>query len=179
MIEKLKEGNREALAEVYDAYRRSFIDFMQRYALSEAEVEDIYQDSILALHENAMKGKLDGLQSSLKTYLFAIGKYMAYKRLKLNQKSNGLMLVLPEDVAWEEPSDHYSKEQLRQLADYIGQLGEQCQAIIKLCYYEARSTEDMVQMLGYNNKDTLKSQKTRCLKHLKKLFNVSMKSNGR
>ena len=50
--------------------------------LFELAIEDIFQDALIALYENAQNGKLDTIKSSLKTYLFSISKFMLFKKFK-------------------------------------------------------------------------------------------------
>ena len=50
-------------------------------------------------------------------------------------------------------------------------LGEQCQKILSLFYFENKKLEEIQSILNYENKDVLKSQKSRCISHLKKSLN--------
>jgi len=76
-IELLKSGDAGTIRRVYSDNRSRCLAFLQSRGLSPAQAEDVYQDVIIALVENARKGKLDQLQSALSTYLFAIAKFMA------------------------------------------------------------------------------------------------------
>jgi DNA-directed RNA polymerase specialized sigma subunit len=51
----------------------------------------------------------------------------------------------------------------------LKKLGEQCQKVLTLFYYEEKKLDEIQSLLGYTNKDVLKSQKSRCLKQLKDL----------
>jgi DNA-directed RNA polymerase specialized sigma subunit len=51
----------------------------------------------------------------------------------------------------------------------LEQMGDSCRKILTLFYYEEKKIEDIVKMGDYANKDVVKSQKSRCLSHLKKL----------
>ena len=86
LIAGIKNGDSKALSHVYNAYRSDFINFGIKYKLSKTELLDIYQDAIIALRNNAVEGKIDDLKSELKTYLFSIGKYMIYAKLKSTNK---------------------------------------------------------------------------------------------
>jgi DNA-directed RNA polymerase specialized sigma subunit len=50
-------------------------------------------------------------------------------------------------------------------------LGEQCRQILNLFYFENKKLDEIQTILKYENKDVLKSQKSRCISHLKKLLN--------
>ena len=86
IIVALKSDDKSVLKSVYLEHKSSFGGFAKSYNIDNEDALDIYQDAIIALRENALKGHLDNLKSGLKTYLFSIGKYMIYKRLKEKQK---------------------------------------------------------------------------------------------
>ncbi|MCH7413517.1 sigma-70 family RNA polymerase sigma factor [Belliella sp. R4-6] len=172
LLDRLQNGDQSALEEVYVDYRDPFLDFLKKYKLDRNLAEDIYQDAVLALFENAVKGKLKDIKSSIKTYLFAIGKYMVYKKLAGNKKDSLLFAELPDELEWDNLESEQTNTMLIKLQTYLGQLGEKCQEIIRMSYFEEKSAEEIVNLLGYPNKETLKSQKSRCIQHLKKKFEV-------
>ncbi len=85
-LEQLRTGDSEAYTKIYEAYRDSFLGYARKYELSEEDVLEIYQDSVVKLYENVMSRKLNKLTSSLKTYLFSIGKFKIYEQLRYRKK---------------------------------------------------------------------------------------------
>ncbi|WP_026712211.1 RNA polymerase sigma factor [Flavobacterium filum] len=167
MIEQLKSGDEKTIRRIYEDHKNGFLLFASRYALDKEELIDIYQDAVIALIENAKKGKIDELKSSLTTYLFGIGKFMIFQRLKKKNKT------IPSDELehFELEYDDYSEDeiniQLILLRESLKKLGEQCLKVLTLFYYEEKKLDEIQTLLGYSNKDVLKSQKSRCLKQLK------------
>ena len=51
-------------------------------------------------------------------------------------------------------------------------LGQQCRKVLQLFYYDEKKLDEIQTLLGYTNKDVLKSQKSRCLKQLKELTRI-------
>lgn len=168
----LQKGDQVALEKVYELYRKPFMEFAKRYMNDPELLEDTYQDAVLALYENAMKGKIKEMNSSIKTYLFAIGKYMVFEQLRKNKQHVPLIVELPEDLEWHWYEQESEQESILLLEKYLGNLGEKCRQIIELSYYQQKSPEEITKFLRYPNKETLKSQKSRCLQHLKKMFQV-------
>lgn len=82
LISQLKSRDRNALKDVYMDYKSEFFRFAYRYQANNDILEDIFQDALIALYENAQMGKLDNLKSSVKTYLFGIGKFMIFKKFR-------------------------------------------------------------------------------------------------
>lgn len=167
-IENLKRRDGKTLERIYTSYRSGFLMFASKYNLSREDILDVYQDAFVALIENAEKGKLDGLNAELKTYLFSIGKYMIFSKLRKNKKDFVEIETLPDGLEWAEIDEN--SQQISQLEDNLKKLGEQCYKILRLFYYEEKKLDEIMEMLPYQSKDVLKSQKTRCLKQLKDML---------
>lgn len=169
IISSIRAGSTEAIKTFYLDNKVGFKHFIQKNSQMDQElIEDIYQDAFIALIENIQRGKLDQLNSSLKTYLFSIGKFMMYKKSK-----NGLWV---DDVLWDQlwlyddSGDTEEQEELIQLIQKkFYELSEACQRILKMTYYEGKKAEEILSEGSYSNKDVIKSQKSRCLALLKKL----------
>lgn len=169
LIDALKKSDEKAIHTFYNDHKNGFILFAKRYNLSHDDLIDIYQDAIIALIENAKKGKIDDLKSTVTTYLFGIGKLMIFQKLK----KEGKTIPLEDAEKIELPEDAYSEEetnlQIKMLQVGFKKLGEQCQKVLRLFYYEEKKLDEIQTLLSYTNKDVLKSQKSRCLKQLKEL----------
>jgi RNA polymerase sigma factor (sigma-70 family) len=165
-IELLRNGDSKTIEKIYQTHRKAFLSFGAKYNLSTDDLLDVYQDSIIAFIENIKKGHLDNLKSEVKTYLFSIGKYLIFKQLK--EKSNNPPEEITDKIEWFEIDDENAE--ISQIEHALAQLGEQCYKILKLFYYEEKKLDEILQILPYENKDVLKSQKSRCLKQLKKIL---------
>lgn len=168
-IALLKNGNQKEISVIYTHNRDSFIRFASRYPIDNEDIIDIYQDAFVALYENAKKGLLDNLQSSINTYLLGIGKYMIYRKLKNDKKMGFDEAQLPDDLNWDFFEEEQGSAEIQLLQKAWGRLGEKCKKILTLFYYEEKKMDEIMEMLKYANKDVLKSQKSRCLKQLKEL----------
>lgn len=171
-IRLLKAGDQKTITAVYKENRAGFILFCSRYPIDGDEVADVYQDAVIALCENAKKGKLDTLSSSISTYLYAIGKYMIFQRLR--KKKTYTTVINDEDGASEtefeyEIYDEIEDRAVSQLREAFAKLGDKCKKVLSLFYYEEKKLDEIQDMLGYSNKDVLKSQKSRCIKQLRDL----------
>lgn len=165
-IELLKKGDSKTIEKIYQTHRKAFLSFGAKYNLSIDDLLDVYQDTIIAFIENIKKGHIDNLKSGIKTYLFSIGKYLIYSHLK--EKSSNFFEEISDEFEWFEIEDDNSE--INNIEQALTQLGEQCYRILKLFYYEEKKLDEILQILPYENKDVLKSQKSRCLKQLKKIL---------
>lgn len=174
-VEHLKSDDRLKIKALYNAYRDSFMNYGKTFGAEESLLLDVYQEAFLALRKQAIQGKLKGVRSSLKTYLFGIGKYMLFDALKKESKTitleNPLHVVdeVVEEIQIEQSSE-LTKEQ-RLLRTFFVKLGKKCQMVLTLFYYRGLTIEEIVEQAGYENANTVKAQKSRCLKSLKQLMN--------
>jgi len=174
VIEALKNRDQNALKQIYSNNRLAFISFAKKYPITEEDVIDIYQDAIIALRDNAVNGTIDNLKSELKTYLFSIGKYMIYNKVKQQKKMH-----LVEDSSRfinDEGSLNFNintnalTNEQKQLQAAFKTLGQKCKAVLTLFYYRGFNLEEIMKELNYTNKDVVKSQKSRCIKSLKTMI---------
>ncbi len=168
---ELKSGSEQAFKKVYEDNRDKFLNFAKKYDLSNDELIDVYQDAYLVFHENILSGKLKEMTSTISTYLFSIGKFMIMDRLRKENKTirsdDTLRIIREEEIEdfeidWEELTP---KQKL--LERFFDELGEQCKKILTLFYYRGLNIDEIVKIGNYNNKNVVKSQKSRCLKTLR------------
>lgn len=171
----LEQGDTATIKSIYDEHKASFIAFVIKLGAEKEDCIDIYQDAIIALVENARKGKLANLKSSISTYLFAIGKYMVYRRKARAQNLVFDETVVPENFFWDEYDNNVHEDKINQLNRGFALLGDQCRKLLALFYYEEKKLDEITHLLQYENKDVAKSQKSRCLKKLK---NLIQQANG-
>lgn len=173
LIERMKTGDKSALAEVYKLYREPFVQFALKYHRDSELLYDIYQDAAIALFERAVQGKLDLEKSSLKTYLFSVGKFMLFTKLKKDPGYQAIEEDMEVQLGLYEDASIYVNEPSQKvafLAKAIRQLGEKCRQILELYYYENKSMKEIQLQLAYNHPDVVKSHKSRCMKTLKAQF---------
>ncbi|NNE77058.1 MAG: sigma-70 family RNA polymerase sigma factor [Pricia sp.] len=174
LISQLKQRDRNALGRVYTQYKTEFFKFAYRYRADDNLLEDIYQDAIIAVYENALRGKLDNLKSSLKTYLFSTGKFMLFKKFRdTKEKATDKDYIFDQtekavitDVYEDEGPNGYQEK----LVENFKKLGDKCREILELFYLQGLKLEEIMIVQGYDNKNVVKSQKSRCLKSLKDLI---------
>jgi len=168
LINELKSGGQDQLNRIYQEYREEFILWIcKNYSISIDDSKDIYQFSILKFYENVVNGQLSILNSSAKTYLFAIGKYKAMEYTRdIAKRSNPAFELYLES----EQEDMTLKEDMLQAVEKgLKELGEPCSTLLQLYYYQKHTMEAIAQTLGYKNTDTAKNQKYKCLQRLKKI----------
>jgi len=178
IIEKIRNGNKKELAEVYKAHRTEFVSWATRhYQCDPEEARDIYQASIISFYDNIIKEKLQHLNGSVKTYLFAIGKN---KIMELRRADKKFTPESNRDADIEDSIDFESegKElQLQVVQQCLEKLGDPCKTMLELYYFHQTGLEELAKKLHYKNSDTVKNLKSRCLLRLRELVTIELKKH--
>jgi RNA polymerase sigma factor (sigma-70 family) len=170
LVEEIKSGNSGGLSNIYKLYRNEFIGWICRdFNCSTEEAKDIYQSSILILYKNIVDGKF-GFNSSIKTYLFGIGRNQFLKMKKEEQKMTGnVMDNVIDDFNDEKESKESFETTLEIVHKSLQTLGDPCKKLLELSYFYKNSVDAVTSLLGYKNADTTKNLKYKCLQRLKQL----------
>lgn len=170
LIAQIQSGDQKAIEEIYTQFKTEFLAYSSRFSVNDEDAIDIYQDSIVTLYENILSGKLTSLTSSVKTYLFAIGKYKIYNSLKVKPTTVDVGeydLILGDES---EEGFLLQEENIAKVQQAYQQLGSKCKEVVKLFYYENLSIGEIKERLDYTSKDVVKSQKSRCIKQIREIL---------
>ena len=171
LIDQIKAGDEDSIVAVYQAHRSGFIQWAQAtYQTDELTAADAFQDAIICLHHNIMKGKLESLTGSLKTSLYAMGKHILCKKLPKEA-------VVDNDESWmienlyAEPLDQFAlNDRQRFVAGLMEKIGEPCKTILRLFYFKGFDMHAIAERMNYKDENVAKTQKLRCLTTLKHML---------
>ncbi len=180
IIHKIRTGGQRELALVYEEYREEFLHWVAKeYNCSMDDSKDLYQVTILIFYDNIRQGKLEHLVSSVKTYLFGIGKNIAKENLRKEKRYVPISKEkwLKESLI-DEPSDPIDEESFLRAKSALSKLGQPCQRLVEMFYYEKKSIPEITEALQYKNPETAKNQKCKCMARLRKLFEQEVVQNS-
>lgn len=174
LVTSVKDGDKGKMKDFYLSELESFKTWItSNYQIGNSmEAKDLYQDAIIILMRNIREGKLDQLTSSLKTYLFGIGKNLARKRFDQLKKAAVEEYQLVEHFTFTKKfdvDDSYLEMQ-GLAATLVRQMDEPCKSILIKCYYEGLSMREIAMIMNYKNESVVRNQKARCMKRLKDLI---------
>ncbi|GMQ27107.1 hypothetical protein Aoki45_37900 [Algoriphagus sp. oki45] len=166
---KALTGDELGLKELYSTFRTPFLSFLRKTGINEDEALSIFHDTLITLRKKAIQGKLSEVKHQFKTYLFAIGKYKAYDLIQKEGKRGWMSISEFPDI--EDREDAEDKEDLDEnlnlIQKGIRQLGNSCQRMLTLFYIQGLKIKEIQEKEGYENENTVRAQKSRCLKSLK------------
>jgi len=177
-----KELNR-----IYDECKPNFVQHLaiQFSGISMSDIEEIYDDAIMAFYSNIKEGKLTELTCSIQTYINRIGTYKTLDFLKKHQL-NFERIPDVETIDYCERTNEYwmtegdSQEEERKNIIYslIERLVEPCKKILFSFYYDHFSMEMIAQSMGFATPDVAKTQKSRCMAKVKKAAEIEFQNEG-
>jgi len=157
-------------------YKRNF-PIVRQFVLNNngraADAEDVFQDGVVALWDNIQKGSFilhEGVK--IGSYLNKVCRYRWLERLK--SAGHKRSVALPDHVEKEDDSENalgdlISTEEIAALEQKFRMMGDKCQQILKLYYYEKKSMAEIATILDMQP-NSVKNEKYRCMEKLKKLF---------
>jgi len=171
LYKRLASGDKNALADVYLAYKNEFLFYFKSFQINREALLDIYQDSIVVIYQKFLREGLELKESSLKTYLFGIGKNKVYTYFKHNKIKNidlSRLKIEDDNYTDSEPNPYAVK-----LSEKLNELSYSCKRVLEFYYYRGFTIKEIVEATGYKDENTVKSHKSRCLKRLKQLCKAS------
>lgn len=160
------------------------------FIVQEADADDIFQNTIIALMQNIERKKIyveDGviignnkqkLDGTLHTYLMGIAKfkYLEWTR-GMNKEPNWTDLTTgtgekPKEIAQLVTEDWLSDDPISAkkeiIADCLSKMSERCYQIITKFYDEEKDLDIILHEIdSFNSKDALKTAKNKCMNKLK------------
>ena len=170
IIRSIKDGHDAGLVHLYSSLREEFILWgVKRFQVDRDLISDAFQEAIIALRHNVIGDRLNQLKSSLKTYLFAIGRNQILNRLKKSKyelSAEDFKSLKHEHLTIKGEKEDLTDRQ-ESVRAFIKQMKEPCKSILRMYYYLGFSMEVIASRMSYKNENVAKSQKMRCLKKLK------------
>ena len=177
VLERIRSGDEKAMERIYNEHRNEFIGWsVENHSISEQDALDHYQDTITIFFEKVMNGTLREIESSVKTYLFGIGK----NRILQQFQRENTRLRHEEEV-----SEHYrflAEKELNEIyvsagettADMFSMLGEKCKEILKLFYFDKKSMTEIANLMEFKNEGVARTSKKRCLEKIRQQMTMSV-----
>lgn len=171
-----EQKSNAALKHIYGKY----FPVIRTYVLSNsgkaADAKDIFQDSIAALYLHVRKESSESVQS-IKGYLMTVSKNLWLKKIRAAKVRTDHREKVEIHQSAEVPDPlklFVNQEQTDLLKNIVRMLGEECQKVLMLFYYEKYKMKKIAQAMNFADEQAAKNKKYKCLKKLKeKILNNS------
>lgn len=134
------------------------------------DAKDVYQEAFLAMWRNIKNDKFSAIsETSINGYLYKIAKNKWLDHLRSARYKN--TIFINREIEYEETEmdeDEAKNKKIKLMTEYISQLGEKCQTLLKLFYFERKSYKEIATIINIDE-TSARNAKYRCQEQLKKL----------
>lgn len=160
-----------AVMQLYETYYPTISGYLLKRGFEASDIQDIFQDGILAFLNALKKGKVKG-DGNAGGYFFTVCKHLAFKkgtrgaRMPLDSTDIQSLEVASED--WSESEEEKQRNQLRIRSwKLMESLGKPCAKLLRMSFEENRKIVSFFAELGYKNAQVARTAKYKCLKRLR------------
>lgn len=162
----------------------------KKFSISDDDLDDIFQESSMALFLNIRDGKLANLTSTLSTYFLRICINQTLKSIGKQQKVVPLFddsTITNKDefrsdkidelyrLCTEDEDAERVAQSERIVQNIIEVMPDTCKNIFKGYYWDNFTTSTIADMFGFANANSVKTQKYKCLQKFRNKYNEQMK----
>ena len=166
LIDRIKANDRTVLKEIFIQYEKMIVSYIKTHGGSDADAEDVLQESIIVLWQQACSGTFK-LTSKIGTYLMGVAKNKWREQLRKHKNVSNLESNGDLPIEGTSGMDNIlTQEKIRQIQQALNSISPLCKKLLTLFYFEERSLEDIAVILGFANTDVAKSKKYQCKKAL-------------
>ncbi|MFB9864057.1 sigma-70 family RNA polymerase sigma factor [Rufibacter immobilis] len=174
IIEGILLDDETALSRLYKLHFPMVLFFVQSNSGTEDDAKDIFQEAVIVFYEKVKAGQLE-LHCQIKTYLYSICRRLWLKKLSRSSRFSHGMVEDTESELTPQVEDEAEQAEQNELkfeamGNALAQLGEPCKTLLEDFYIRSMGMPEITEKFGYNNVDSAKNQKYKCLMRLKKLF---------
>ena len=180
--EKVINGNNEAIGRLFLAHFDFCVNKLIKIpSCDKTLAEDVFMDALQVLRDKVIAGEFH--HDNLRGFLLITAQNKLRNRLKRNQKTVYLDVNHVDNYLYNKKTmrtnaiSSLSEEQETRV-DLIllarKQLGEACRKLLELHFDKGYKLKELVEVLSYQNYDSLKSSKYNCIKQLKSKVNTMM-----
>jgi len=164
----------QALGSFYDNQKKSFMNWARaRFSVDDDTLVDVYQDAVIVLYNRVIKKNTGEIKSSPESYLFGIAKNLLLKNAIKQKKmvsTDNVYNFVPDEGETELTKKYDDDHDKMKIDTAMSKLDEGCRKILYLYYYRRCKLDAIVEQLGYENTDVVKSRKYQCMKKLRSIM---------
>lgn len=171
IIKAIKEGNNKlVIKEFYHDVLPKITNYVLSNSGSADDINEIMQQLIEVIYR---KIKLENFEPNgdIRSYAFVVGKNLWINRAKHLKRVKHMDDIAGLDrISSFSPNYETQNERNNTAHKIVEKLGDPCSTFLKLRIFKEMKLEDIVQKMGYRNKDVAKSVGSKCKKRLLELI---------
>ena len=153
---------------LYQDYFESLASYIYSNQGNEQDTEDFFQEAIIIFIDAVKNNKFRG-DSKIKTYLHAVIRNLWLNELKRRKRA------INRETRYYDNNPKYDEgvqlsiqesEVKKEVANLLNKLGQNCQKILRLFYYQEKSMVEIYAEMGYENEQIARNMKYKCMKKM-------------
>lgn len=173
MVRLIKENDASILKELYKINFAKVKRYVEKNNGDEQQAKDLYQEAFLAMWRNIKEDKFSAeSETAINGYLFQIAKYKWLDHVRSARYKN--TTFINREIEYDEPDieeNEMQNQKIKIIMDSISNLGERCQTMLKLFYFERKSFREISEILEMDEASA-RNAKYRCQEQLKKMSQI-------
>lgn len=173
LIAKIKSGDEAVMEYVYREYYPMVAHFVRNNNGNGSDAEDLYQEGLVIVFRRIRAG--EHIQY-LKSYVYSVCRLKWLERLRYNKRHPEKLVENYDfvEVTLDEEEDAELHHQAIQGA--LNELNEVCRQLLMAFYFEKKSMHEIADHLGYNEANTAKSKKNKCMDRMRNKAKTILRS---
>lgn len=158
---------------LYSEYKNMIYSMVKKNSGSETDAHDVFQDGLVAMWVNISTDKYQ-LKDNVKlsSYLYTLCRNIWISKIRKMKPT--LEIAEKDELSLSEDPREWTEqyERVQKLMQHLQELGEKCQKLLHLYYYEKSSMKEISTKLGITEKSA-KNNKYRCMENLRSIYQAS------
>ncbi len=169
----IKHNDAVTLKELYKTNFAKVKRYVLKNSGDEQQAKDVYQEAFVAMWRNIKDDKFSAeSETAINGYLFQIAKHKWLDQVRSVKYKN--TTFINREIEYDESDTDENEVQNRKIKlimDSIDQLGERCQLLMKLFYFERKSFKEIAEIMAMDEASA-RNAKYRCQEQLKKMTQI-------
>jgi RNA polymerase sigma factor (sigma-70 family) len=174
IVSLIKENDTYTLKLLYKNNFAKVKRYVEKNNGDEQQAKDLYQEAFLAMWRNIKDDKFTAQsENAINGYLFQIAKYKWLDHVRSARYRN--TTLINREIEYHEPDieeNELQNKKIKAIMEAIGNLGERCQTMLKLFYFERKSFREISELLEMDEASA-RNAKYRCQEQLKKMAQIT------
>ena len=173
-VNRIIDGDSRAFDEVYKRFKAQFVALMRvSQRLSREDAEDLYHKACAVFYNNIATGRISRNSlgnTQIKAYLNNTGKYILFNERRKRQVPLAVdtdYVINLDEKTMDEEYDKEQDDKLFIIRTTVINMPQPCAQILNLAVYMKKSNKEVAEIMNYSGEDTVKTQRSRCMKKLK------------
>ncbi len=170
IIDRIKQGDGAILKYWYSRDYTYISSYILKNNGTTDDAKELYQDAFMIVYQKIIDGSFK-LNASIRTFLYTVARNLWLKKLRDNKKNNTIedieslqIVTTDNDYNWE------IDDQEKKVIEKLNQLGENCQKLLQLYYYNKKSLREIATILVYKDEKNARNAKYKCMQRLRRFF---------